>query len=173
MPTYEYRCLRCGAEFEQFQKMTDEPLEECAECGGEVQRLISRGGGIVFKGAGFYATDYHGPGEAHTSWAGAPEGFEVQVERPADLSHGDLSSNAALVLSGRLGRPPRQIAEELVENFDAENAGVVSVEIAGPGFLNFRLDDSQLWALSSGRWSRGTAGEEPSVNRRARSTWSS
>lgn len=76
---------------------------------------------------------------------GAPAGFEVQVERPADMSHGDLSSNAALVLSGRLGRPPRQIAEELVEQFDAGSAGVVSTEIAGPGFINFRLDDSQLW----------------------------
>jgi arginyl-tRNA synthetase len=76
---------------------------------------------------------------------GAPDGFEVQVERPADLSHGDLSSNAALVLSGRLGRPPRQIAEALVEQFDAASAGVVATEIAGPGFLNFRLDDSQLW----------------------------
>ena len=58
MPTYEYRCLKCGAEFDHFQKMTDEPLETCPECGGEVQRLISRGGGVLFKGTGFYATDY-------------------------------------------------------------------------------------------------------------------
>ena len=77
MPTYEYRCLRCGAEFEQFQKMTDEPLEECAECGGEVQRLISRGGGIVFKGAGFYATDYRsdsGGSQASSGSEGTSEG---------------------------------------------------------------------------------------------------
>lgn len=58
MPTYEYRCLECGAEFEHFQKMTDQPLKTCPECAGEVQRLISRGGGVLFKGPGFYATDY-------------------------------------------------------------------------------------------------------------------
>jgi putative FmdB family regulatory protein len=58
MPTYEYRCLKCGAEFEHFQKMTDEPLETCPECKGDVRRLISRGGGVLFKGTGFYATDY-------------------------------------------------------------------------------------------------------------------
>ena len=62
MPTYEYRCLECGSEFEHFQKMTDDPLTTCPDCGGEVQRLISRGGGVLFKGAGFYATDYRSGG---------------------------------------------------------------------------------------------------------------
>lgn len=62
MPTYEYRCGACGARFERFQKMTDEPVSVCPECGREeVQRLISRGGGLVFKGSGFYATDYRNP----------------------------------------------------------------------------------------------------------------
>ena len=58
MPTYEYRCAQCGKEFEQFQQMADEPLNECPDCGGRVKRLISSGGGLVFKGTGFYATDY-------------------------------------------------------------------------------------------------------------------
>lgn len=81
MPTYEYRCLECSSEFERFQKMTDEPLATCPECGGEVQRLISRGGGVLFKGAGFYATDYRsGGGESGgsessgSSQSGASEG---------------------------------------------------------------------------------------------------
>ena len=58
MPTYEYKCNSCDIEFERFQRISDDPITECLECGGEVQRLISTGGGLVFKGPGFYATDY-------------------------------------------------------------------------------------------------------------------
>lgn len=62
MPTYEYRCGACGHEFEKFQKMSADPVKECPECGEpEVVRLISPGAGIVFKGSGFYATDYRDP----------------------------------------------------------------------------------------------------------------
>ncbi|MCD6287954.1 MAG: zinc ribbon domain-containing protein [Candidatus Hydrogenedentes bacterium] len=58
MPTYEYECQRCGKRFERFQNMTDEPLQTCPDCGGSVRRLIGSGAGIIFKGSGFYATDY-------------------------------------------------------------------------------------------------------------------
>ena len=58
MPTYEYECLSSGKLFEKFQNMTDERLKECPECGGPVRRLIGAGAGIVFKGSGFYSTDY-------------------------------------------------------------------------------------------------------------------
>ena len=58
MPTYEYECLRCGYRFEEFQKMSDEPVKRCPKCNGKVKRLISTGAGIIFKGSGFYATDY-------------------------------------------------------------------------------------------------------------------
>lgn len=59
MPTYEYVCRACGHEWEQFQKMTEDPTRVCPACGeARVERLISSGGGIVFKGPGFYATDY-------------------------------------------------------------------------------------------------------------------
>ena len=59
MPTYEYVCKGCGHEFERFQKMSDDPVSVCPECDqAKVVRLISSGGGIVFKGPGFYATDY-------------------------------------------------------------------------------------------------------------------
>lgn len=62
MPTYEYRCGACGRRFERFQKMSDEPVETCPECGEDAaERLISPGGGLVFKGSGFYATDYRDP----------------------------------------------------------------------------------------------------------------
>ena len=74
MPTYEYVCEACGHEFERFQKMSDEPHRECPECGRhEVRRRISAGGGVVFKGPGFYATDYRkpSPGAAKTSKPGS------------------------------------------------------------------------------------------------------
>lgn len=58
MPTYEYRCKACAFKFERFQRMKDEPVKICPKCGGEVERLISAGGGILFKGNGFYITDH-------------------------------------------------------------------------------------------------------------------
>ena len=58
MPTYEYKCNKCEEVFEVFQKITDSPLKECPVCGGDLRRLISGGAGIIFKGSGFYTTDY-------------------------------------------------------------------------------------------------------------------
>jgi len=58
MPTYEYECTRCGHRFEEFQSITAEPLKECPKCTGAVKRLIGAGIGIIFKGSGFYTTDY-------------------------------------------------------------------------------------------------------------------
>jgi putative FmdB family regulatory protein len=58
MPTYEYECRKCGVIFEKFQSMTDERLKSCPECKGRVDRLIGTGAGIIFKGSGFYETDY-------------------------------------------------------------------------------------------------------------------
>ena len=62
MPTYEYECKSCGYIFEQFQNMSDEPLRECPKCKKEVRRMIGIGAGIIFKGSGFYATDYRKSG---------------------------------------------------------------------------------------------------------------
>ena len=58
MPTYEYECSGCGKVFEKFQSMTEAPLKKCPYCKGRVKRLIGSGSGIIFKGSGFYATDY-------------------------------------------------------------------------------------------------------------------
>lgn len=60
MPTYEYECRKCGR-FERFQQITAKPLKACPDCGGAVKRLIGAGAGIIFKGHGFYATDYRSP----------------------------------------------------------------------------------------------------------------
>ncbi|MCD6328136.1 zinc ribbon domain-containing protein [bacterium] len=58
MPTYEYECTKCGVHFNKLQEMSDEPLKTCPECGGKVRRLLGTGAGIIFKGSGFYTTDY-------------------------------------------------------------------------------------------------------------------
>ncbi len=57
MPTYEYRCPN-GHEFEQFQRMSEPPVAQCPVCGADAQRQLSGGAGILFKGSGFYITDY-------------------------------------------------------------------------------------------------------------------
>jgi putative FmdB family regulatory protein len=58
MPTYEYECQECKIRFEEFQRMSDPPVKKCPKCGGRVRRIISGGAGLIFKGSGFYATDY-------------------------------------------------------------------------------------------------------------------
>ena len=58
MPTYVYGCKACGHTFERVQRITARPLKDCPSCKGRVRRLISGGGGIIFKGSGFYTTDY-------------------------------------------------------------------------------------------------------------------
>jgi putative FmdB family regulatory protein len=58
MPTYEYECTKCQHAFEAFQSMRDEPLKKCPKCRGKVKRLLGSGAGIIFKGSGFYQTDY-------------------------------------------------------------------------------------------------------------------
>ncbi len=65
MPTYDYECTGCGHRFEAFQKMTDAPLTQCPSCKGDVRRLIGSGMGLIFKGSGFYSTDYKK--KAHSS----------------------------------------------------------------------------------------------------------
>jgi len=59
MPTYDYVCPKCGHEFEQFQPMSDAPLKRCPKCKKlGLKRLVGAGAGLIFKGTGFYITDY-------------------------------------------------------------------------------------------------------------------
>lgn len=58
MPTYEYACTHCNHTFSVFQSMTEAPLKRCPECRHKIERLIGTGSGIIFKGSGFYETDY-------------------------------------------------------------------------------------------------------------------
>src|SRR5689334_5109500 len=59
MPTYEYQCDACGNKFEKFQSIKSAPIRKCPKCGkNKVRRLIGTGAGLIFKGSGFYITDY-------------------------------------------------------------------------------------------------------------------
>jgi putative FmdB family regulatory protein len=65
MPIYEYLCRNCGYTFEELQSMKEEPLVKCPNCGmNELQKLIGTGGGVIFKGSGFYQTDYKKSGSS-------------------------------------------------------------------------------------------------------------
>jgi putative FmdB family regulatory protein len=85
MPTYEYKCLDCDEVFEEFQKITDPPITKCRRCGGEVKRLISGGSGLLFKGTGFYITDYRSDSYKKEASKDKPETPKADKEKkPAE-----------------------------------------------------------------------------------------
>ena len=84
MPTYEYKCRDCGEKFDEIQKMTDLPVSKCPSCGGPVDRIISGGSGMLFKGKGFHVTDYRS--ESYKKAA--------QQEKSSDLSSSASSSDS-------------------------------------------------------------------------------
>jgi putative FmdB family regulatory protein len=70
MPTYEYRCRECGHTFDEYQQMTADPLVVCPNCGKHtLKRVMGTGGGIIFKGSGFYQTDYKKNGSSPSTSA--------------------------------------------------------------------------------------------------------
>ena len=85
MPTYEYACQKCGHEFEQFQSMRDEPLKKCPQCKkAALKRLVGGGAGLIFKGSGFYITDYKNKGVKEAKAAeGKPVASEAKPAAPA------------------------------------------------------------------------------------------
>lgn len=74
MPTYEYECTRCGITIEEFKPMSAPRRQRCPKCRGKVERLISGGMGIHFKGSGFYVTDSRGKQSPTTSDQTTPSG---------------------------------------------------------------------------------------------------
>jgi putative FmdB family regulatory protein len=99
MPTYEYVCEKCGHKFERFQAITARPIRKCPECGqSSAKRLIGLGSGIIFKGSGFYETDYRSESykKAEKSEKGAPDTAEKKTEKkPKDPKTPDKSKTAA------------------------------------------------------------------------------
>ncbi len=77
MPTYEYRCPE-GHDFELFQRMSDPPRAQCPSCGAEAQRRLSAGAGFLFKGDGFYITDYRSESYRSAAKAESSAGGEAK-----------------------------------------------------------------------------------------------
>ena len=96
MPTYQYKCSKCDGEFEAMQSMTDKPLTKCTllvgrqkkKCGGRVQRQIGAGAGLIFKGSGFYITDYRSEGykQAAKKDSEAAKPASTSTDKPAAKS---------------------------------------------------------------------------------------
>jgi putative FmdB family regulatory protein len=86
MPTYEYQCKNCGHELEEFQSMTEEPLTRCPECGTDsLIRIMGGGSGLIFRGTGFYLTDYRkSSGNSSTSSKDSGEGGTTKRETSPD-----------------------------------------------------------------------------------------
>ncbi len=93
MPTYEYRCSN-GHAFEQFQRMSDEPIATCPVCEAPAERKLSGGAGLLFKGSGFYITDYRSEGykKAAGSESGTSEPKESKPKPAADTKPAPKSS---------------------------------------------------------------------------------
>lgn len=82
MPTYDYKCSSCSHTFEYFQKMSADPLTECPKCGGQLKRIIGTGAGPIFKGSGFYQTDYKGKSSQNKS--SEPEKKKTNTDKKSD-----------------------------------------------------------------------------------------
>ena len=96
MPTYVYACERCGHRFELLQGISDPPRKRCPRCRGKVKRVITSGGGLIFKGSGFYVTDYKRKENAGRARRGkdaagekeAPPDAKPAAEKPKDVEKG-------------------------------------------------------------------------------------
>lgn len=100
MPTYEYECSKCGHQFEIFQSMKDKALTTCPKpkCKGKVKRLLGSGAGLIFKGSGFYITDYRSEGykQAAKKDSGGGESKSTTSEnKPASGGEKKTSTPAA------------------------------------------------------------------------------
>lgn len=94
MPTYEYRCPQ-GHEFELFQRMSDEPRADCPECGAQAERLLSAGAGFLFKGDGFYITDYRSDDYKSAAKAEAEKGKKGGAAKAKKDGESSSSSSSA------------------------------------------------------------------------------
>jgi putative FmdB family regulatory protein len=103
MPTYEYHCEKCGTNFELVQSMRDEPLRECPKekCPqkpwghGKVKRLVGSGAGLIFKGSGFYTTDYRSKSYKEGAKKDAPAPAAGSSEKSSGSKEGGASKPAA------------------------------------------------------------------------------
>ena len=124
MPTYEYKCAACGYEFERFQSIKAPPIKKCPECGkSKVKRLIGMGAGLLFKGSGFYITDYRGEsynkaakadaapasgGESKPATDGSSNPAAPKADAPKTPAKSESAPAAPKPESKKSSRPPKK-----------------------------------------------------------------
>ena len=108
MPTYTYRCADCAHEYDEFQPMKAEPDTVCPSCQGRVDRLIGAGAGILFKGSGFYVTDYvrkDGGKESNAGEESASDTADPKTSSASDSTSDKSESKASSPESGASSPP--------------------------------------------------------------------
>jgi len=104
MPTYDYRCRACGHLFELFQSITEGAKRKCPECGKlKLERLIGAGAGIIFRGSGFYETDYRSKSYR--------EGAKAEKDGSKDGGSGDSKESGSSKPSGDAAKKPKKPSE--------------------------------------------------------------
>ena len=137
MPTYDYVCENCGHHFEKFQSITAAPLTECPECQGHVRRLISAGNGFLFKGSGFYETDYRS--ESYKRDKKKAEGTKSKTTAKSKPAKTDkkLPQNAIYTVSNIfLINIPRSVKSGCRKSFIKINIFPASVNSIGQLFIS-------------------------------------
>jgi putative FmdB family regulatory protein len=94
VPIYGYRCSNCGHEFEIQQRMSDEPLKVCPKCQGKLSKMLYPTG-VIFKGSGFYSTDYKGSGQQASSNGSGSEGKSETKTEPKPESKPESKSESS------------------------------------------------------------------------------
>ena len=114
MPTYEYRCEGCGHEFEELQSFKDEPLKKCPACGkNKLRRLFGTGAAILFKGSGFYETDYRS--ESYKNAAKADQEAAKPASNGKDGANGaagDQASTPSTKKETKSSTPSKRAADD-------------------------------------------------------------
>jgi len=124
MPTYEYRCKSCGHKFERFQGITEKPVRLCPECGRAVERLIGAGAGIIFKGSGFYQTDYRSDSYKQKARSESAAGGSGSGSRPAEPGAAPGEAGSAPKEGGSAkGAPAGKKEKKLDRRGDREGPG--------------------------------------------------
>ncbi len=116
MPTYEYVCDACEHELEEFQSITAKPLKKCPECGKpKLRRLIGTGAGVIFKGSGFYETDYRSDGYKKAEKAESSNGdgkkSDSKAGGDAKASNGQADAKPAKAQSSKPASKPKKSAD--------------------------------------------------------------
>ena len=133
MPTYDYKCEKCEHQFEVFQSMKDDRLTDCPleDCDGRVKRLLGTGAGIIFKGSGFYETDYRSDSYKAAAKADSGEGSGGGDSGKADSGKGGKTGEGAKSDSGGTGGSGSSKSESSSSSSGSKPAAAASPSKSG------------------------------------------